>query len=164
MATGQACEGSILESSERCANPNDLCVDGACTTVNLASAGQPCGDTANGPVLCGDGGLCINDVCVTEAVANGQVCRVPDGEDETSRTALCSLGSRCDDETSNCVAQGGAGEACDSDNDCADGNYCGDEVCAAKKANGEVCSQEGECQSEACVAGACVTSVAETCD
>ena len=43
VATGQACESSFDSGTlgGNCANPNDLCINEVCTTVQLAARGKP---------------------------------------------------------------------------------------------------------------------------
>jgi hypothetical protein len=45
--------------------------------------------------------------------------------------------------------------SCSSDADCVSGNYCSGGSCVGRKGSGAPCSRSFECQSLACVAGAC---------
>ncbi|MEE2836139.1 MAG: hypothetical protein VYB65_09000 [Myxococcota bacterium] len=164
VGTGQACESSFDSGTlgGNCANPNDLCINEVCTTVQLAAPGQACGETNQ--KLCAVGSVCINDLCVSEAAEVGATCAVPDGDDEMRRSALCPLDARCDTLTASCVALSAEGASCSGDAQCTNGSYCSGGVCSPKEALEQDCDEDSECASDTCSDGLCVEAVALSCD
>src|SRR5664280_146711 len=58
---------------------------------------------------------------------------------------VCQAGAHCNLTVGQCQADITAGGACSSDEECAKGNYCANQLCAAKKATGESCTGLNDC-------------------
>jgi len=163
VATGQACESDLSSLEGNCENPMDLCVDDVCKTLGLAQAGEACGETTE--KLCALGSICIDELCVSDPVAVGDTCQLPDGEDELKRSALCPMDSRCDTLTSSCVALASAGDDCSGNSECRDGSYCTpDNICGAAQGDDADCEADAECASGKCADGGCSAVVALDCE
>lgn len=122
---------------------NLLCIDGTCTEASFtSSAGAECG--ANG-VMC-EGDL----VCPISTSASTVQCTAPkavgesciDGSEQSLMITACVSTAFCNYESRQCVAKKDNGEMCDEDGHCQSGNC--DEM-------SEVCSaQESEPQWQSC--------------
>ena len=127
---------------------NLICVDGACSSLVLRTG------------HCSENSDCASGVCIFS------FCGISG-----------TLGSACDEE-SDCVAPldcsadnecGGLGASCSQNNDayCAGGKRCIEGVCQEPLAQGELCLEDGDCQSSVCVGGTCLSqpsTVSGPCD
>ncbi len=116
------------------------------------AAGQSCtlgSDCASG--LCVDG-VCCNSACNTKACqacdvpgSVGSCVDVPSGAPHSART--CSPYGRC--------SAGACVTTCGAASDCAAGYTCIGTACVPRKADGQTCSKDDDCSSNACTDGVC---------
>lgn len=155
-------------------------------------AGGACGLDAEN-FVCAPGTTCTLDLsfcgeCRT-VLALGDVCRVPDGSEDTiagacgpaavcgdddvcvgrpvvneacgAETPPCALPARCgDDGLCHHPEIVGVGDACDSQHRCPYRSACRDSVCSATAGLGERCLVDGDCDAGACEASVCVELLA----
>jgi hypothetical protein len=126
-----------------------LAIPGACTSSPVVSGtctpdDQPCQDDAECcSNVCSDTNTCLPPT--TQCVEDYQSC--------TDSTECCSLacsGGVCDPST--CTP---LGEACTSDNECCDMDYCDNDVCASCVTSGNPCGFDADCCSGNCVSDVC---------
>ncbi len=163
VPTGERCSSGVRGSDSACANLNDLCIDGICTTVTLAGLGEPCSSIENEqtPILCRDGAMCVNGTCQKETVGDWQSCEGESGE----RNALCGVEGQCSYRGGTCDLFGDVGDHCPSYRSCKTGLYCdADFECAERQAEGATCADSKECLSKACVDSVCGPEINKHCN
>ncbi|MEZ4300844.1 MAG: hypothetical protein R3B70_38275 [Polyangiaceae bacterium] len=113
--------------------------------------GGPCGATCGPMKGCDVDGDCVGDQCT----GVGGTC-VPNCQDQVANNVEtdvdcgggtcggCAVGKKCDSDDANCVGTA----FCDL-------MAIPDSVCAAKKANGDVCAGGNQCTSATCTDGVC---------
>ncbi len=132
--SGGTCSGGGLTSS--CGGV-DPCLTYSCTETGCQSGYQPSGTTCATPV-CQAG----NQLTTTRQCNGSGSCS--DG----GTTGPCSGNFLCKDSVS-------CHTTCTSSAQCTAAAYCSNGACLAKKADGGVCSQATECQSNYCSNGYC---------
>ncbi|MEO0323091.1 MAG: Dickkopf N-terminal cysteine-rich domain-containing protein [Myxococcota bacterium] len=156
---GFCCDGACGGQCEACDVAGS---EGTCTPV----IGDPRGER---PACATDGGVCGG----TCDGSRGDACAFPGGE-VGCREASCSDGvvtlaqgcggaGACPPPATRECAPFLCGEDrclgdCDTDGDCAEGNYCAGGVCRALELSGTSCGRPGQCVSGLCVDGVCCLS------
>lgn len=142
--------------------PCDICS----VWVGGVAEGQACeSDPAPFASRCAQGLNCVAGACVDlceqgyPTLAEGELCW---GDDEP--LGLCGPGLYCDYvSTQRCAAAVPLGGSCAAD-PCDSGAYCAeDETCAPRRAEGEACENDYECETLTCRAQACVAPEALVC-
>jgi hypothetical protein len=133
-SAGEACEASTFDAIGDCdRSANLLCINAACQAAEFSSeAGADCG---NNGVLCEGGLVCPVDTSggstqCAQAKAIGEACIEMNGQDGALMTA-CGSDAFCDIQ---------------------------EQICAARKANGEACEDDGHCSGDSCIDGTCTTA------
>jgi hypothetical protein len=123
IAPGGTCQSDfeVCALGHFCARPT---TPGTCQLVTVAAAGEACDFEAL--VLCDafEGFFCVDGTC--ENLGSGDV-----GTRCGADTFNCDLGLFCDRTLDTCQNERAAGEACNSDRQCASGSCGGDSRCAA---------------------------------
>ncbi len=146
---------------------------GACKSDSDCLSGQRCRNedkmcvTANGPdgALCDRDGQCLNacingtcqsrrpagQTCGNNADCQSRLCN--DGKCGCNDNNQCEAGQRCRSDNVCVTANGPDGALCDQDGQCL--NACINGVCAARRAAGQLCGNNADCQSRLCNGGRC---------
>lgn len=148
-------DGAVCQAGQRCVNS---CIDGVCTIPQL---GLHEGDDCSFSMVCRDGLLCENKVCVpVQYIAEGAAC---EGQNvfcgpENACDSACPIGE-CDADQS-CLPRPGPGEPCTINMACAAGSYC--IGFAPAEGNRGICFKEGA-ENEPCPCGDDLTCVSGKC-
>ncbi|MCP4499656.1 MAG: hypothetical protein GY822_06785 [Deltaproteobacteria bacterium] len=166
------------DDGDQCAGNCIVCrpnAQGATFCLDRGDVGESCTQTNHYR----KGTFCSNDVCAAEASVGGD-CSNDDecakeltclndlcaekpacwASDDCAAGDICSFDSDCNDGllcvSDACVAAPAPGEACINGYHCADDAYCDDQTqCALKKAEDEICVEDGECSTGHCSDGTC---------
>jgi hypothetical protein len=174
-ACNRMCQGSSA-NGEACANGHDciqpavgvaMCnktassSNGICYSEERVALGDTCNET------CSDSNneqmrSCTYTLATgTSAGTVGTRCFTNDGvycaKDNTCQALLplgaacansraCQSGTHCGMTSSICEANVGVGAACSHSNECDDSSYCNGTSCVSKKATGQSCADDRECQ------------------
>ena len=191
ICTPKSAPGSVCSAADQCASGN--CVDGVCCdtacTDQCAACDVPGHVGTCSPVLTGAAPEGARQACASDGTSCGGAC---DGTttascaypDTSCRGASCTSGvatlsAACDGhgscppvQTQSCGAFICGANACNgncqSNSDCAAGNFCSAGVCTATLSNGGACSAASQCTSGSCVDGVCCNTACdgqcEACD
>ncbi len=159
---GVCCDGACTGTCVACSNVKTGSTDGKCTSVKdktdpdnecAAAAAGTCGQTG----LCGDAGTCALYDSATQCIAPSCSGGVQVAAGICNGLGTCAAGA-----SSQCSPFACGGTACTttcvSDTNCAPGHYCSSGACLPLKANGVVCTVNGQCSSASCVDGVCCDS------
>jgi len=144
-------------------SPCSVCSGSGNSCVNVPNGEDPAGDcTETEKSSCGYDGTC-NGAGMCALWADGTTCEAGSCEDGLSHVEdTCDGVGACEDSGTEscepfvCDAQGtDCLAACSDWKDCADGYYCQDPLCLAKKGDGENCAAPEECLSGECTLGIC---------
>ncbi len=181
--TSSVCGSNGIDDDSACSGLSHDCTGGYLPVACSSDPDQPapvCATSCARDVDCKSGFFCSGTTCAPQpgvgdaCTATGQgtclvglkcvtgVCCDDAGPECCSNAADCSGGLACDTAVSSCVA------TCnDYDNaSCADpaADYCFANACVPKRADGQVCADNGACLSAYCVEGVCCNSAcAGTC-
>jgi hypothetical protein len=140
-----------LDDVERCVYPGraagrgEACV-GDCDDIYGCSSDMPGMDS-----------FCYPD---TGLWCNGGTCQDFDAIGAPCTFDTCAVGAMCSGSV--CVAQGAAGAACASSEECTDANYCSNGICAARLPAGSACTATDSCLNGSCIEGSCFDFILET--
>ncbi len=174
------CAAPIVQSCGlyACDELNDVC-RGSCSVDQHCAGGNFCNGDAGCRLKFDNGIPCTSaSQCVSGFCADGVCCNTECGEgcDSCTQPTLvgtCSLVSRGASGTPSCdggyLCDGASRRCpsgCQSDDECVGSSYCrNQQSCAAKKANGDLCSGANQCASGFCADGFCCnTACGEGCD
>jgi hypothetical protein len=150
---GLLCRGATLTESGTCADPS---------SVLQGAAGEPCNPETSD--LCDIGLSCVLDNILSATFecrvrsTSGEECE-PGFPEPCPSTDYCNANLALGLAAGTCVPLPGPGDAClDSERlqRCAADLLCVEDLCIARKANGETCTNGDECHSETCAAGTCM--------
>lgn len=140
------CNTGVCGNVPAGSDPNNVC------NANLASC---LGANCNGNGSCA---LPNNTACGTSCVGStltGSLC--------TNGSCQAQTGVPCPDNFA-CATPTACRTACSEDGHCAAGYYCANPTCVKKKAQGETCAGNSQCENGRCVDGVCcATASCPTC-
>ncbi len=154
---------TVLDVSDATCKLHTDCKDGKCVIKPGETAGV-CGGGYNG--ICYKNDQCSSGVCVdsdgkTPVSPNAGKCAGGDS-DPCDNDDKCVIGKCVVVNGKGECSSGSGGTACNSEGDCAAGNYCESNVCKAKVTEGGSCSADNQCVSGKCTNGKCEKAGADT--
>lgn len=181
--------GTSCSSAEDCPGLDTdcqvrACTQGWCGFTDLV-AGTPCSD-AEGQVCDGfgncvecvgdaqcDGERCFEFQCVPEHCADGQLSGDESDTDCGGSCPPCEDGEQCRDRSdcrSGVCSSDGRCAPCTGSADCDESAYCDGGICTDRRADGDVCTSDEQCESghcpsedRVCCESACQTTTCVAC-